>query len=68
MSRIIDAGKQSILQRTFEYLVLINDAQIGAILSSRGHLATFGGNFGCYNLEKANRIQQIEPEMLLNIL
>lgn len=36
VSRAVDAGKQSVLQRTLEYSVLISGAQVGAILSSQG--------------------------------
>lgn len=63
VSKIVVAGKQCVLLRTPEYSVLISSALVGAIFFSRGHLAMSGDNFGCYNLENANGMQQqIKPK------
>lgn len=59
VSKISNARKPSVLQKVLEYSTLTCAT---LILPSRGHLATLGDNFGCYDLKTANGTQWLEPK------
>ena len=52
VSRAIDARKQSVLQRTLVYSVLISGAEVGAILPSQGTFSNVQRQFWKIVLEQ----------------